>query len=73
MCLLLLSLHLSLGWVLDLQEAPVADELSSGKMAETGGTWKPHQGKNPWGPPDSRVPSLKALTLPHNPILPRTR
>ncbi|XP_032756685.1 persephin [Rattus rattus] len=44
--LLLLSLHLGLGWVLDLQEAPAADELSSGKMAETGRTWKPHQGNN---------------------------
>ncbi|GAB1301251.1 Persephin [Apodemus speciosus] len=46
MCLLLLSLHLVLGWVLDLQGTPVADELSSGKMAETEGPWRRHQGNN---------------------------
>lgn len=73
MFLLLLSLHLGLGWVLDLQEAPEADELSSGKMAETGGTWKAHQGKNSCGPPDSPVSSLKTLTLSHHTILPCTR
>lgn len=49
MCLLLLSLHLGLGWVLGLQGAPVADELSAGKMAETGGPWKRRQGKSSWG------------------------
>ncbi|XP_028619631.1 persephin [Grammomys surdaster] len=46
MSLLLLSLHLGLGWALHLQEAPVAGKFSSGKMAETGGTRKSHQGNN---------------------------
>ncbi|CAO2641035.1 Pspn [Lemmus lemmus] len=43
--LLLLSLHLGLGWGSDPQGAPTAEEISFEEMAETGGTWKP-QGNN---------------------------
>ncbi|XP_021073899.1 persephin [Mus pahari] len=66
MCLLLLSLHPSLAWVLDLQEASVADELSSGKMAENGGTWKPHQGTSHVRLPRTLAGSCRlwSLTLP---------
>lgn len=46
MFLLLLSLHLGLGWGSDPQGAATAEEISSEEMAETGGNWKPQEGKN---------------------------
>lgn len=49
MFLLLLSLHLGLGWGSDPQGAPTAEEISFEEMAKTGGTWKPQEGKNSWG------------------------
>lgn len=49
MFLLLLSLHLGLGWDRDPHGDPVAEnEMSSEEMADLGGTRKPHQGKNSW-------------------------
>ncbi|XP_038180754.1 persephin [Arvicola amphibius] len=45
MFLLLLSLHLGLGWGSDPQEAPTAEEISFEEI-ETGGTWKPQEGIN---------------------------
>ncbi|XP_049981234.1 persephin [Alexandromys fortis] len=44
--LLLLSLHLGLGWGFDPQGAATAEEISSEEMAETGGNWKPQEGNN---------------------------
>ncbi|XP_041525175.1 persephin [Microtus oregoni] len=44
MFLLLLSLHLGLGWGSDPQRAATAEELLFEEMAETGGTWKPQEG-----------------------------
>ncbi|KAM7325896.1 hypothetical protein ACRRTK_014374 [Alexandromys fortis] len=46
MFLLLLSLHLGLGWGSDPQGAATAEEISSEEMAETGGNWKPQEGNN---------------------------
>ncbi|XP_005081406.1 persephin [Mesocricetus auratus] len=47
MFLLLLSLHLGLGWDRDPHGDPVAEnEMSSEEMADLGGTRKPHQGNN---------------------------
>ncbi|KAH0517513.1 Persephin [Microtus ochrogaster] len=46
MFLLLLSLHLGLGWGSDPQRAATAEELSFEEMAETGGTWKSQEGNN---------------------------
>lgn len=62
MFLLLLSLHLGFGWAADPHKANVADELSPEEVAETGGTWTFHRGKNSQGPLDSPVPILEALT-----------
>ncbi|XP_005371168.1 persephin [Microtus ochrogaster] len=46
MFLLLLSLHLGLGWGSDPQRAATAEELLFEEMAETGGTWKSQEGNN---------------------------
>nr|XP_048283373.1 persephin [Myodes glareolus] len=46
MFLLLLSLHLGLGWGSDPQGAPTAEEILFEEMAKTGGTWKPQEGNN---------------------------